>query len=163
MPRKRQKGFTLIELLVVIAIIGMLASIVLVSLGPARQRGRDARRKADIRQISTAMELCYDDSTCKAKEQYVTNDTADLANAIAKIDTGSGTSYMAPVPKDPSESGSQVYTWSKNDSTPTKYCVYTLLEAEALWIAASEKGTRFDLSSKPDTDLTTGTSPNTCC
>ena len=33
--KRRTKGFTLIELLVVIAVIGMLASIVLVSLGPA--------------------------------------------------------------------------------------------------------------------------------
>ncbi|MDP2735897.1 MAG: type II secretion system protein [bacterium] len=57
MTATRQKGFTLIELLVVIAVIGMLASIVLVSLGPARAKARDARRIADVRQMSTALEV----------------------------------------------------------------------------------------------------------
>jgi len=55
MINKDNKGFTLIELLVVIAIIGLLSSIVLVSLNSARDKARYARAQIDIDQIKKAM------------------------------------------------------------------------------------------------------------
>ena len=60
--KKFTKGFTLIELLVVIAIIGILASIVLVSLNSARNKGKDARIISDVQQIRTALESGYNGS-----------------------------------------------------------------------------------------------------
>jgi len=54
------KGFTLIELLVVIAVIGLLSSIVLVSLGGVRAKARDARRQAELKNLQTALLLYYD-------------------------------------------------------------------------------------------------------
>ncbi len=55
-------GFTLIELLTVIAIIGILASIVLVSVSGAEAKGRDAKRISDIRTIQLALEEYYSDN-----------------------------------------------------------------------------------------------------
>jgi len=55
----RTRGFTLIELLVVIAIIGILASIVLVSLNSARNKCKDARIIADVQQSRSALETGY--------------------------------------------------------------------------------------------------------
>jgi len=54
-----ERGFTLIEMLVVVAIIGLLSSVVLVGIGPARSRARDTRRIADIRQVQNGLEAYH--------------------------------------------------------------------------------------------------------
>lgn len=48
---KDQKGFSLVEILVVLAIIGVIATMILISLGGAIAKARDAKRKATISQI----------------------------------------------------------------------------------------------------------------
>lgn len=51
------RGFTLIELLVVVSIIGMLSSVVLVSVQGARNKAKEIKLLAGINQLKSALEL----------------------------------------------------------------------------------------------------------
>jgi len=134
--KKAKKGFTLIELLVVIAIIGLLASIVLVSLGPARQKARDAKRQSDIRQINLAMEMCYDDSGCGGTERYI-----EVAGGVDNVTVIGNYMPTGTVPKDPTGISPYQYTWTANASPFQYYCVYDKLEAETdTFFCGSNKG-----------------------
>jgi len=56
------RGFTLIELLVVIAIIGLLSTIVFVSLNSAREKARISKAVVQIREVVKAAALYLDDT-----------------------------------------------------------------------------------------------------
>ena len=112
----KRKGFTLIELLVVIAIIGLLSTLAVVALNSARQRSRDAKRVADIRQIQTALELGFSETS-----GYPAQGTADTplvlggssamvlcknTNAVFQATAADcTTTYMGLVPSNPSPNG----------------------------------------------------------
>jgi type II secretion system protein G len=110
---KKQKGFTLIELLVVIAIIGLLSTLAVVALNNARQKSRDAKRVADVKQIQTALELYY-------------NDNSDYPNAVSAGGAiGATTTYMAVVPTAPTPPAGNAYTYTRTGAG-TYTIVYSL-------------------------------------
>ncbi len=114
MKKINKRGFTLIELLVVIAIIGILSSVVLASLNSARQKGRDARRIADIKQLQLALELYYD-----ANGKY-----PSAISTTTVVTSG----YIAAIPQDPSTAAAYSYAGLGSGATCTSYHLGATLE-----------------------------------
>lgn len=149
----KKGGFTLIELLVVIAIIGILTAIVLVSLGGARSKARDATRQSDIRQISLAMEMKYSDT-----ETYPLIDAGGVASS-GRIDAGGLdlSPYLTTLPTDPgggtdacNNSGGANYC-AFDSLVGSEYCIWATLETGTTWFVASEKGTKVVTKDPGDT------------
>jgi len=112
---KSRKGFTLIELLVVIAIIGLLSTLAIVALNSARQKARDSKRVADIKQLQTSLELYFNDNqrypAALGDEIGITAEMMCLDSAGWKAGScGGGTliTYMGLTPRDPSQTAAGV-------------------------------------------------------
>jgi prepilin-type N-terminal cleavage/methylation domain-containing protein len=116
--KQNQKGFTLIELLVVIAIIGLLASVVLLALNSARQKSRDAKRLADVRQMASALELYYDSVTPNG---YPT--TANFGSGLVPTYIGSLPTYPAPTDGTCTSPGSYTYTSGGTGAYTLVFCL----------------------------------------
>ena len=54
------RAFTLIEMLIVVTIIGILSAAIIPRMTGYMERTRDLKRKLDLQQIATAMQLYYD-------------------------------------------------------------------------------------------------------
>src|SRR5579872_7457653 len=124
-----KKGFTLIELLIVITIIGILASLTLASYSGTQQKARDAVRKSDMAQMKRALELAKSDCSGNAYYPYFSN-TAGSSQTQAITDYGNLQSYLtaaalkyiSSAPTDPTNSGTQQYSYNVSASPVTNVC-----------------------------------------
>jgi len=70
----KARGFTLIELLIVVVIIGLLATIAIPKVANTKQKAYVAQMKSDLKNLATAEEAFFYDST------YYTSSLASLNN-----------------------------------------------------------------------------------
>lgn len=85
----KKKGFTLIELLIVIAIIGILASIVLVSLNNARLKARDAEFKSATSSLVAGYVIYCDEVSSGVVGAVAPTDPPSLTSNITCGSNGS--------------------------------------------------------------------------
>lgn len=110
-----RRAFTLIELLVVIVIIGIIAAMTTVALNGVRAKARDTKRIADIRNLQSALEIYKNDNG--VYPTYATSGTALVAN---------GQTYLAKVPTAPTNTGSDVYTYTSTTGGTSYSIAYNL-------------------------------------
>lgn len=124
-----KKGFTLIEMLIVIAIIGILASIVLVGLGPVQRQARDSRRVADLRSVQTLLELDMNKmGTYPAAASWAALET--------QLRTDGALSANGRLPVDPTNAAPYVYQYAQLGAG-TGYAIGTTLETAGTSLMAN--------------------------
>lgn len=116
---KKNNGFTFIEILVVVTIIALLTSVAVATYTTFLKQSRDAKRKADLSQLSAALEMYRsNENTYPVGSVWATTLNVLKTPVI----------YTQSLPTDPKNS-SYVYYYSS--ATGTDYTLAAHLELVA--------------------------------
>lgn len=127
------RGFTMIELLVAATILAVLSAIGLVSFQSANIRARDGKRKADLEQARSGLELYRSDIGYYPKSYTLSNASW---NAVISLIAGAG--YLnAAAMDDPKNVSPNVYEYSSDANGKTYQVCATLESTQASYCLAN--------------------------
>lgn len=142
----RAVGFTLIELLVAISIVSIVFGVILTSAAAIAKNSRDTQRKADLKNIQSALQQYYADQNFFPENAFVLSSAGSLTSSKGNFTTPLPSpvkTYLSILPKDPTSGTITPYLYnaftSSNLSTPCSnvndsttqchyYCLFAKLE-----------------------------------
>lgn len=121
----KRNGFTLIEIMVATMIVAMLSIIGVVSYNSVNKRSRDAKRKSDLEQVRSALEMYRTDNGWYPGSSQVFIPLTDLSSSLVPT-------YLPSIPADPK--GTTYYYSPVQGASANiyQYCVCASVEAEAV-------------------------------
>jgi general secretion pathway protein G len=118
----KKNGFTLIEILVAASIIAVLSVVGVTSFTSINKRSRDARRKSDVEQVRSALEMWRSDNG-----SYPGNTTWQiLSNQLS----GLVPNYLPALPADPQTTSNYYYRTIGVSAPYYSYCICANVESD---------------------------------
>src|SRR2546426_1946918 len=90
-----RNGFTLIELLIVVVIIGLLATIAIPKFANTKEKAYIGAMKSDLRNLATAEEAFFYDSSKYTNTLVLMNNFAASAGVVLVINQATGSGWAA--------------------------------------------------------------------
>lgn len=114
----KKKGFTLIEILVTVAIIGILATLISISVMGSQKKARDTKRTADASSMMTAIGQYKENSGVYPAPCGATENFCEFSGAA--LDP-----YLSVLPKEPKTNKNYLY-----QNVGANYQIYVQYESD---------------------------------